>query len=297
MKNLILIIFCLPFIILSQGANNYGEIKETPIAIKGDLCHINGFLLNNDSSLVIIEMTASSRLAKRSHFAIFNLNTLQFLGEFRSEKWAYLNHSYFYKDSLFYLSNKRKNIVFNLTTDSLEKRVNKKNSPKGKEFSNGPFWSNMAPDKLTFNKGKEFFTFKLYYHKLFWSVDSIEQVDTKFYSVGHVVADLVAETSTKMPNFMLGNDSLYSCIKKNMKYPKWEQENHISGTVYVLCIFEIDGTKSSIGIAKSVYGSQDLDREALRIVNKLEGWNPAVRAGKPIKTECCIPITFPRTYK
>src|SRR5260221_13091332 len=79
------------------------------------------------------------------------------------------------------------------------------------------------------------------------------------------------------PEFPGGQDSLLSYLKKNIHYPQQAQTKREEGQVYVG--FMID-TTGKIRDAKIVNGiNDDLDAEALRVVQSMPDWKPGTAGG------------------
>ncbi len=79
-------------------------------------------------------------------------------------------------------------------------------------------------------------------------------------------------------------------IEKHTKYPEFSQWINQEGKVLVR--FEVDSSGNVIDarIVKSI--SQNLDNEALRVVNNMPKWTPSFFEGEPVKTTFTIPINF-----
>ena len=93
-----------------------------------------------------------------------------------------------------------------------------------------------------------------------------------------------------MPEFPGGEQELMKFLKDNIVYPKIAIETNISGKVIVSFIVESDGSLSNIGIARSA--SPSLDKEALRVVEKMPKWSPGKQRQKPVRVNYNLPIDF-----
>lgn len=87
-----------------------------------------------------------------------------------------------------------------------------------------------------------------------------------------------------------GAQALIRWISNNLRYPEAAQQNDIQGRVVVKFIVEKDGSVSNPQVAISV--DKDLDREALRLVNKMPKWQPATKNGRPVRSYYNLPVTF-----
>lgn len=91
-------------------------------------------------------------------------------------------------------------------------------------------------------------------------------------------------------NYPGGENELYDFIKSNLNYPKRAYENSIEGIVVVF--FNIDklGNVYNINVTEKV--DKDLDNEAIRIVNLLPDFEPAMCNGEPIETSYSVFVEF-----
>jgi len=86
-----------------------------------------------------------------------------------------------------------------------------------------------------------------------------------------------------------GNYGFEDFIKENIDYPKQAQMANIQGIVKVRFVVEPNGLVTNIGIDKSVGGG--CDQEAMRLI-ELTKWQPAVQAGKWVRSQMFVPIYF-----
>jgi TonB family protein len=90
-----------------------------------------------------------------------------------------------------------------------------------------------------------------------------------------------------------GNDKLIAFVLKNLKYPKSAKKDQIEGTVQVKFMIEENGSISEATIVKHV--DDDLDAEALRVVNKMPTWSPYIIDGELMATYFMLPVSFQLT--
>lgn len=79
-------------------------------------------------------------------------------------------------------------------------------------------------------------------------------------------------------------------IADNIEYPETSIEMNEQGKVYLEFVVEKDGSISRIKIKRGV--SEDIDREAKRIIRQMPKWKPGEAGGKVVRTTCSIPINF-----
>lgn len=101
---------------------------------------------------------------------------------------------------------------------------------------------------------------------------------------------IVYEKVDVAASFPEGMAALMTWLSYNIHYPASALENNIKGKVVVNFIVEKDGTISNAKIAKSL--NADLDKEAIRVVNKMPKWNPGINKGVPVRSYFTLPINF-----
>ena len=79
-------------------------------------------------------------------------------------------------------------------------------------------------------------------------------------------------------------------INKTVRYPEIAQEMGIQGKVYMRFVIEKDGSITNIEVLRSP--DRNLEKEALRIINKLPKMTPGKQRGRPVRVPFSIPITF-----
>lgn len=106
----------------------------------------------------------------------------------------------------------------------------------------------------------------------------------------------VTVSDVELPaSFPGGESGLMEYLARNIRYPEMAQQNGVEGRVIVKFIINKDGSVSEPEIVKSV--SEELDREALRLVNKMPKWQPALYKGEPVKSIFTVPINFKLSKK
>ena len=102
----------------------------------------------------------------------------------------------------------------------------------------------------------------------------------------------LVETNPEYPG---GNEKLINFIKKNITYPKYEQDNDIEGTVWVKFVIDTDGSVTKVCVRNPV--SPGLDETAIKIVKMLPRFKPGKQQGKPVKVYFNLPVQFRLTDK
>jgi len=93
-----------------------------------------------------------------------------------------------------------------------------------------------------------------------------------------------------MPEYPGGLIGLQKWINKNVRYPVIAQENGITGRVFVTFVVNKQGKVEQAKIVRGVDPS--LDKEALRVINKMMKWKPGKQRGKAVKVSFTVPINF-----
>lgn len=93
-----------------------------------------------------------------------------------------------------------------------------------------------------------------------------------------------------MPAFPGGQSALLAYISKNIDYPDKLQEKGVQGRVIVEFVVGKDGSISEAKIVRSV--DPDLDKEALRVINKMPKWEPGTNKGEPVDVKFAVPVIF-----
>ena len=100
----------------------------------------------------------------------------------------------------------------------------------------------------------------------------------------------VFDVVEKMPEFPGGIGELMKFLSMTVKYPEAAEKAGTQGRVVVSFIVEKDGSVSNAKVQKSV--SEELDAEALRVVNAMPKWTPGKQSGKAVRVKYTIPISF-----
>jgi len=79
-------------------------------------------------------------------------------------------------------------------------------------------------------------------------------------------------------------------LKKTLNYPDSSLKQKTEGTVIVKFYFTKEGKLHDFKILRSVNG--ELDAEALRVMNLMTAWHPAIIAGVPIEYYALQPVVF-----
>lgn len=94
----------------------------------------------------------------------------------------------------------------------------------------------------------------------------------------------------KQPEFPGGVQGLYTYIGKHIKYPKTARKDRIQGLVIVSFIVTKTGSIGRISIVESV--RDDIDQEAVRVIQSLPPWKPGTQNDIPVSVRFNLPVQF-----
>lgn len=92
------------------------------------------------------------------------------------------------------------------------------------------------------------------------------------------------------PQFPGGMEGLSKFISDSLQYPGVESNGYKRGIVYVTFIVDKDGTVLNPKIMRGV--SEELDKEALRLVTIMPKWIPARYNNKAVRSKYTLPVHF-----
>lgn len=100
-------------------------------------------------------------------------------------------------------------------------------------------------------------------------------------------ADLAYETNAQFPG---GDEAAMLWLRDHIRYPKKCHEKGIQGRVLISWVVERDGSLVDIKVVRSP--DEALSKEALRVVQEMPKWIPAMQNGKPVRSRFTFPIMF-----
>ena len=128
-----------------------------------------------------------------------------------------------------------------------------------------PFGGVIIIDPFTVNDDKE--------------TESVEADDSEAFDVVE-----------QMPEFPGGMEGMMKFISMNVHYPETAFKAGVQGRVLVNFIIEPDGSISNAHVVQKV--NDDLDDEAVRVVNAMPNWTPGMQKGKAVRVKFTMPISF-----
>lgn len=113
----------------------------------------------------------------------------------------------------------------------------------------------------------------------------------KKYIIG--VSSVLLAGSTMLaatPTYPGGESAIRQYLTENIQYPPRAINNGIEGIVQVEAIVSPDGKVVSAKPKNSL--DPDLEKEAVRVVMTMSGWQAPVENGKPVNGVTIIDVTF-----
>ena len=102
--------------------------------------------------------------------------------------------------------------------------------------------------------------------------------------------DIVFDVVENMPEFPGGMGEMMKYLSMNVRYPEAAQKAGLQGRVVVQFVVEADGSISNANVQRGV--SEELDAEAIRVIEKMPKWTPGMQNGKAVRVKYSIPISF-----
>jgi TonB family protein len=95
---------------------------------------------------------------------------------------------------------------------------------------------------------------------------------------------------TKQPQFQGGLEGFGKFLSTNIRYPKEDRKNNVSGRVICSFIVEADGTLTDIKALRSP--SDAMAKEAVRVLKLSPKWQPGLFDNQHVRTIFTVPINF-----
>lgn len=108
--------------------------------------------------------------------------------------------------------------------------------------------------------------------------------------IGEEKVEEFEEYNVYEARFEGGKEAFYTYIRSNLKYPEHLRRMGILGTVLLSYVIDEEGKITEVKVVESVH--EDLDKEAIRVLENSPNWIPAQRVGRKVKVRMKIPISF-----
>ncbi|RYF79549.1 MAG: energy transducer TonB [Chitinophagaceae bacterium] len=103
--------------------------------------------------------------------------------------------------------------------------------------------------------------------------------------------DSVFTKVDKPPVYLEGGEQgMFEVIRRNIKYPKDAIMKGIEGRVFVEFTVDKEGRLKDAEVVKGIGGG--CDEEALRAVNLLQNWEPAMHNNQKVAYRYVMPVSF-----
>lgn len=107
---------------------------------------------------------------------------------------------------------------------------------------------------------------------------------------GATKAPAIIDIAEVMPVFPGGEEAMFAYLSRNMRYPAYERENGITGTVFVSFVVNVTGAIDQIEILRSP--SEGFNDEVIRVVKKMPSWKPGIQGGQKVAVRYKLPVKF-----
>jgi len=122
---------------------------------------------------------------------------------------------------------------------------------------------------------------------------SKEAVDAELEAAAQEAAyssDVIFTVVENPPGFPGGEEARQLYLEENLRYPNSAREEGIQGTVFVSFVVRHNGAITDAEILRGLH--PDIDKEVLRVVNKMPRWEPGTQRGEDVSVRFNMPVRF-----
>ncbi|WP_343701660.1 M56 family metallopeptidase [Chitinophaga sp.] len=101
----------------------------------------------------------------------------------------------------------------------------------------------------------------------------------------------IYRTADQMPSFAGGEAALARYLSSSLRYPAAARNGKIQGNVLASFVVKEDGSIDRVTVISKQLGG-GLEEEAMRVIQKMPKWQPAMDKGKAVPAEVQVPIAF-----
>lgn len=87
-----------------------------------------------------------------------------------------------------------------------------------------------------------------------------------------------------------GYPHLYQYFNAELIYPQVAIKDSVQGVLTIEFIVNLEGKPENIKVIQSL--GTAFDEEAIRLIQNMPAWNPAILNGKPVSSKISLPLTF-----
>lgn len=125
--------------------------------------------------------------------------------------------------------------------------------------------------------------------------ESVIDIDKASLKTDSAAVDVLMDADSlfnvdKIATFKGGYDAMLKYIQQNIKYPEVAKSINLEGRVIVSARVDTNGKLSKFRVVSSEH--KYLNAEALRVVETLPDFEPAMDEGKAVESEIKIPVFF-----
>lgn len=121
-------------------------------------------------------------------------------------------------------------------------------------------------------------------------VDSTRTEESMERKLAPNIDDTQINTVERWPEFPGGQQELHKFVTLSLKYPESAKKARIEGVISVSFTVEKDGSVNKVEILKGLH--EEMDSEAIRVVESMPRWSPGVVKGVPCAVQYNLPIRF-----
>ena len=118
---------------------------------------------------------------------------------------------------------------------------------------------------------------------------NFDTVASKGIIVKPVDKDIIFNAVEEMPQFPGGSEALKKFMLKHLRQPDDLEEGD---KIVVRAHFVVNAEGEIVNVKISQNGRNDLDKEVLRVVNKMPKWKPGIQNGNKVSVYYSLPVTF-----
>lgn len=93
-----------------------------------------------------------------------------------------------------------------------------------------------------------------------------------------------------MPEYEGGAAAMMKFIQKHTRFPSSARRIGVDGTVFVSFVVNGDGQITDVKVLRGIH--PDCDKEAMRVIGKMNGWKGGIQNGIPVPVRMVLPIKF-----
>lgn len=105
---------------------------------------------------------------------------------------------------------------------------------------------------------------------------------------------VIVTVSEEMPQFYGGEQAKSDYLRSEVNYPKKERDNNVQGMSFVQFTVTSLGDIEDVRIYPGTEskGTENMHKEAIRVVEEMPRWIPGFQRGQPVKVSYSLPLRF-----